>query len=187
MNNLGRKTKTLKEGEANLGGDHIREGLSAIISVKVPEPEFEGQTKTRLGNPEVRKILDSVITKVQPVLALRQCLIITWETLFKSMLLEVAIAQTNIVMQGVTETLEVDTATLGKILGKAVSAWRAAEAAKKARELVRRKSVLTKSTLPGKLADCTTSDKAASEIFIVEGDSAGGDSLGLARKMHWMV
>ena len=90
-------------------------------------------------------------------------------------------------MQGVTETLEVDTATLGKILGKAVSAWRAAEAAKKARELVRRKSVLTKSTLPGKLADCTTSDKAASEIFVVEGDSAGGDSLGLARNMHWMV
>ena len=66
-----------------------------------------------------------------------------------------------------------DTATLGKILGKAMSAWRAAEAAKKARELVRRKSVLTKSTLPGKLADCTTSDKAASEIFVVEGDSAG--------------
>lgn len=76
-------------------------------------------------------------------------------------------------MQGVTEALEVDTATLGKILGKAMSAWRAAEAAKKARELVRRKSVLTKSTLPGKLADCTTSDKAESEIFVVEGDSAG--------------
>lgn len=64
MNTLGRKTKTLKEGEANLGGDHIREGLTAIISVKVPEPEFEGQTKTRLGNPEVRKILDSVLAKV---------------------------------------------------------------------------------------------------------------------------
>ena len=64
MNALGRKTKQLKEGEANLEGTHIREGLSAIISVKVPEPEFEGQTKTRLGNPEVRKILDSVITKV---------------------------------------------------------------------------------------------------------------------------
>ena len=64
MNTLGRKTKTLKDGEANLGGDHIREGLTAIISVKVPEPEFEGQTKTRLGNPEVRKILDSVLAKV---------------------------------------------------------------------------------------------------------------------------
>ena len=76
-------------------------------------------------------------------------------------------------VQGVTEALEVDTATLSKVLGKAMSAWRAAEAAKKARELVRRKSVLTKSTLPGKLADCTTSDKAASEIFVVEGDSAG--------------
>lgn len=76
-------------------------------------------------------------------------------------------------VQGVTEALEVDTATMGKILGKAMSAWRAAEAAKKARELVRRKSVLTKSTLPGKLADCTTSNKAESEIFVVEGDSAG--------------
>ena len=70
MNALGRKTKTLKDGEANLGGDHIREGLTAIISVKVPEPEFEGQTKTRLGNPEVRKILDSVLAKVcQPMRA----------------------------------------------------------------------------------------------------------------------
>ena len=76
-------------------------------------------------------------------------------------------------VHGVTEALEVDPATMGKILGKAMSAWRAAEAAKKARELVRRKSVLTKSTLPGKLADCTTSNKAESEIFVVEGDSAG--------------
>ena len=76
-------------------------------------------------------------------------------------------------VQGVTEALEVDTATLSKVLGKAMSAWRAAEAAKKARELVRRKSVLTKSTLPGKLADCTTNNKAESEIFVVEGDSAG--------------
>ncbi len=75
--------------------------------------------------------------------------------------------------QGITETLEMDTATLNQILGKAVSAWRAADAARKARELVRRKSVLTKSTLPGKLADCTSTDKALSEIFIVEGDSAG--------------
>jgi DNA gyrase subunit B len=76
-------------------------------------------------------------------------------------------------VQGITEALEMDPGILNQILGKAVSAWRAAEAAKKARELVRRKTVLTKSTLPGKLADCTTSDKAQSEIFIVEGDSAG--------------
>ena len=74
MNALGRKTKTLKDGEANLGGDHIREGLTAIISVKVPEPEFEGQTKTRLGNPEVRKILDSVLTKVHHLMPAAGCL-----------------------------------------------------------------------------------------------------------------
>ena len=74
MNTLGRKTKTLKDGEANLGGDHIREGLTAIISVKVPEPEFEGQTKTRLGNPEVRKILDSVLTKVRHPVPAAGCL-----------------------------------------------------------------------------------------------------------------
>ena len=74
MNALGRKTKQLKEGEANLEGTHIREGLSAIISVKVPEPEFEGQTKTRLGNPEVRKILDSVITKVGQKAILDACM-----------------------------------------------------------------------------------------------------------------
>ena len=73
MNTLGRKTKTLKDGEANLGGDHIREGLTAIISVKVPEPEFEGQTKTRLGNPEVRKILDSVLTKVRRRMPIAGC------------------------------------------------------------------------------------------------------------------
>ncbi|BDA44158.1 DNA gyrase subunit B, chloroplastic/mitochondrial [Coccomyxa sp. Obi] len=140
VNNLARKTKTLKENDANLAGDHIREGLSCVISVKVPEPEFEGQTKTRLGNPEVRKIVDACVAK------------------------------------GIIETLEMDTATLNQILGKAVAAWRAAEAAKKARELVRRKSVLTKSTLPGKLADCISTDKALSEIFIVEGDSAGGST-----------
>ncbi|CAL8470140.1 g9682 [Coccomyxa elongata] len=140
LNTLARKAKTLKENDANLAGDHIREGLSCVISVKVPEPEFEGQTKTRLGNPEVRKIVDACVAK------------------------------------GITETLEMDTATLNQILGKAVSAWRAAEAARKARELVRRKSVLTKSTLPGKLADCTSTDKALSEIFIVEGDSAGGST-----------
>jgi DNA gyrase subunit B len=75
--------------------------------------------------------------------------------------------------QGIMESLEMDTATLSLIMGKAVAAWRAAEAAKKARELVRRKSLLTKSTLPGKLSDCTSTDKELSEIFVVEGDSAG--------------
>jgi DNA gyrase subunit B len=140
INALARKAKALKEGDPNLPGDHVREGLGAVVSVRVPDPEFEGQTKTRLGNPEVRKIVDGVVAA------------------------EVGAA------------LELDAATFDAVLAKALQAFRAAEAAKKARELVRRKSVLVKSTLPGKLADCTSSDKAASEIFIVEGDSAGGSA-----------
>ncbi|KAL3149886.1 hypothetical protein ABBQ38_013251 [Trebouxia sp. C0009 RCD-2024] len=140
VNSLGRKSKVLKDGDANLSGDHIREGLGAIVSVKVPDPEFEGQTKTRLGNPEVRKIVEGIVS------------------------------------QDVGEALEMEPSMLNSILGKALAAQRAAEAAKKARELVRRKSVLTKSTLPGKLADCQSTDKAESEVFLVEGDSAGGSA-----------
>jgi len=140
VNSLGRKTKALKENDPNLSGDHIREGLGAVVSVKVPAPEFEGQTKTRLGNPEVRKIVDSVVSSAAG------------------------------------EALELESTTLNTILGKALQAWKAAEAAKKARDLVRRKSVLTRSTLPGKLADCSSSLKDETEIFLVEGDSAGGSA-----------
>ncbi|KAI3431387.1 hypothetical protein D9Q98_004441 [Chlorella vulgaris] len=140
INSLARKSKVLKEGDPSLAGDYIREGLGAIVSVKVPDPEFEGQTKTRLGNPEVRKIVDSAVGSE------------------------------------VTEAMEGEPGTLNIILGKALQAFKAAEAAKKARELVRRKGVLTKSTLPGKLADCSSSDRAATEIFLVEGDSAGGST-----------
>ena len=110
------------------------------MAVRVPDPEFEGQTKTRLGNPEVRKIVDGVVAK------------------------EVGAA------------LELDPRAFDAIIGKAMQAFKAAEAAKRARELVRRKSVLVKSTLPGKLADCTGADKERSEIFLVEGDSAGGSA-----------
>lgn len=140
VNTLGRKSKAVKESDSNLSGDHIREGLGAVVSVKVPEPEFEGQTKTRLGNPEVRKIVETIVA------------------------------------QEVGEALEMAPQMLNSILGKALAAQRAAEAAKKARELVRRKSVLTKSTLPGKLADCQSTDKEESEVFLVEGDSAGGSA-----------
>lgn len=111
-----------------------------MVSVKVPSPEFEGQTKTRLGNPEVRRIVEGVVASA------------------------------------VGEALELDPSTLSSVLGKAIQAAKAAEAAKKARELVRRKSVLTKSTLPGKLADCTSNVKEDCEIFLVEGDSAGGSA-----------
>jgi DNA gyrase subunit B len=140
VNSLSRKTKALKETDPNLSGDHIREGLGAVVSVKVPSPEFEGQTKTRLGNPEVRRIVDQVVSAA------------------------------------VTEALELDPSTLNTVLGKALQAYKAAEAAKKARDLVRRKSVLTRSTLPGKLSDCSSSVRDETEIFLVEGDSAGGSA-----------
>ena len=140
VNSLGRKSKALKDADPNLSGDHIREGLGAVVSVKVPAPEFEGQTKTRLGNPEVRKIVDGVVSSA------------------------------------ITEALEQDPKVLGVVLSKAMQAYRAAEAAKKARDLVRRKSALTKTTLPGKLADCSSTDRDQCEIFLVEGDSAGGSA-----------
>jgi len=140
INSLARSSKVLKEGDPSLPGDHVREGLGGVVAVRVPDPEFEGQTKTRLGNPEVRKLVDGVVAK------------------------EVGAA------------LELDPRSFDAIVSKATQAFKAAEAAKRARELVRRKSVLVKSTLPGKLADCTGSDRGRSEIFLVEGDSAGGSA-----------
>ncbi len=138
INSIGRKRKKLKEGDSNLGGENIREGLTAIVSVKVPNPEFEGQTKTKLGNSEVRGIVETIVS----------------ETL--------------------TEFLEFRPHIADAILEKALQAFNAAEAARRARDLVRRKSVLESSPLPGKLADCSSKDPSESEIFIVEGDSAGG-------------
>ncbi|HEY9698594.1 MAG TPA: DNA topoisomerase (ATP-hydrolyzing) subunit B [Trichocoleus sp.] len=140
MNAIARKRNKLKEGESNLAGENVREGLTGVISVKVPNPEFEGQTKTKLGNTEVRGIVDSVVN----------------ETL--------------------SEYLEFRPGVADSILDKAIQAFNAAEAARRARELVRRKSVLESSTLPGKLADCSSRDPSESEIFIVEGDSAGGSA-----------
>jgi len=140
MNSLSRKRGKLKEGDSNLGGEHIREGLTAVISVKVPDPEFEGQTKTKLGNTEVRGIVDSLVGEV------------------------------------LTEYLDFHPNVADAVIEKALQAFNAAEAARRARELVRRKSVLESSTLPGKLADCSSRDPSASEIYIVEGDSAGGSA-----------
>jgi DNA gyrase subunit B len=138
LNNFARKRNKRKEAEGNLSGENIREGLTAVISVKVPDPEFEGQTKTKLGNTEVRGIVDSLVGEV------------------------------------LTEYLEFRPAIADSILDKAIQAFNAAEAARRARELVRRKSVLESSTLPGKLADCSSRNPEESEIYIVEGDSAGG-------------
>jgi DNA gyrase subunit B len=140
MNAIARKRNKIKESEANLGGENVREGLTGVISVKVPDPEFEGQTKTKLGNTEVRGIVDSVVGEV------------------------------------LTEYLEFRPGVADSILDKAIQAFKAAEAARRARDLVRRKSVLESSPLPGKLADCSSRDPAQSEIFIVEGDSAGGSA-----------
>ncbi|MDF5735624.1 MULTISPECIES: DNA topoisomerase (ATP-hydrolyzing) subunit B [unclassified Nostoc] len=140
LNTIARKRNKIKENEPNLSGEHVREGLTAVISVKVPDPEFEGQTKTKLGNTEVRGIVDSLVGEV------------------------------------LTEYLEFHPAIADSILDKAIQAFKAAEAARHARELVRRKSVLESSPLPGKLADCSSRDPSESEIFIVEGDSAGGSA-----------
>jgi DNA gyrase subunit B len=138
MNNYARKRNKLKDADKNLGGENVREGLTGVISVKVPDPEFEGQTKTKLGNTEVRGIVDSLVGEV------------------------------------LNDYLEFNLNVGDAIIEKAVQAFKAAEAARRARELVRRKSVLESSPLPGKLADCSSRDPQESEIFLVEGDSAGG-------------
>jgi len=140
VNDYGRKYNLLKNGAGNLSGEDIREGLTAVISVKVTEPQFEGQTKTKLGNSEVRSIVDSVVG------------------------------------ESLGSFLEENPPVARRILEKALTASRAREAARKARELTRRKSVLESSTLPGKLADCSERDPAVSELYLVEGDSAGGSA-----------
>ncbi|KAG2596709.1 hypothetical protein PVAP13_5KG178400 [Panicum virgatum] len=140
INNLAKKSKSIKDKDITLSGEHVREGMTCIISVKVPSPEFEGQTKTRLGNPEVRRIVEQSV------------------------------------QENLTEYLELHPDVLDSILSKSLNALKAALAAKRARELVRTKSVLKSSSLPGKLADCASTDPEESEIFIVEGDSAGGSA-----------
>lgn len=140
LNTFARKRGKRKDSDSNLAGENIREGLTAVLSVKVPEPEFEGQTKTKLGNTEVRGIVDSLVG------------------------------------EALGQYLEFNPGVIDMILEKAIQAFNAAEAARRARELVRRKSVLESSTLPGKLADCSSRDPSESEIYIVEGDSAGGSA-----------
>lgn len=140
LNVLGRKFKIIKEKDENLNGEHVREGLTGIVSVKVPNPEFEGQTKTRLGNPEVRRLVE------------------------------------QLVQESISDYLEVHQSTLDAILAKAIEAYKAAVAAKTAKELVRRKNSQKSFMLPGKLADCSCKDSKLTEIFIVEGDSAGGST-----------
>lgn len=140
INGYARKNGILKDNEDNLTGDDIREGMTAIISVKVPEPQFEGQTKTKLGNSEVRGICDSI-------------------------------TGTNL-----NQYLEEHPSVAKKMIEKSRNAARAREAARKAKEMTRRKNVLESTSLPGKLADCSSKDASKCELFLVEGDSAGGSA-----------
>ncbi len=140
INDYARGKGILKEKDSNLSGDDTREGLAAIISVKLHDPQFEGQTKTKLGNTEIRPLVQNAVT------------------------------------QGLAEYLEENPTPAKRIIGKATQALKAREAARKAREMTRRKGVLDSFALPGKLADCSSKDPSESEIFIVEGDSAGGSA-----------
>lgn len=140
VNDYAKKANILKEGDESLSGEDIREGLTAIISVKLTEPQFEGQTKTKLGNPDMRGFVETA----------------TGENIFAY--------------------LEENPSQAKKIIEKCLKAFRAREAARKARDLTRRKSALEATSLPGKLADCSEKDPALSEIFLVEGDSAGGSA-----------
>lgn len=140
INQLARKSGKLREGSSNIGGEYIREGLTAIVSVKVPNPEFEGQTKSRLGNPEVRSTVDGVLSR------------------------------------SLIDFFEFNPNVLVAVVEKALTAFAAAEAARRAREVVRKKTVLENSTLPGKLADCASRDPSLSEVYLVEGESAGGSA-----------
>ena len=140
INDYARRSGLIKENEENLSGDDVREGLTAVISVKVPNPQFEGQTKTKLGNSEVKGIADTLIS------------------------------------EGLRVYLEEHPADGKKIIEKALLASRAREAARKARELTRRKNALEVSSLPGKLADCSERNPEMTEIYLVEGDSAGGSA-----------
>ncbi|MBR1822141.1 MAG: DNA topoisomerase (ATP-hydrolyzing) subunit B [Clostridia bacterium] len=140
INDYARKNGMLKANDANLTGDDVREGLTAIVSVKLVEPQFEGQTKTKLGNSEIRPLVDSMVS------------------------------------EKMATYLEENPGSARAVLDKCLSAARAREAARKARDLTRRKTALESAALPGKLADCSERDPAKCEIFIVEGDSAGGSA-----------
>jgi len=140
LNDYIRKMNLLKESDPNLTGEDVREGLTAVISVKLANPQFEGQTKTKLGNSEMRGLVDSVVG------------------------------------EGLSRFLEENPNIARAIAEKAITASRAREAARKARELTRRKTVLERTALPGKLADCSEKDPRLCELFLVEGDSAGGSA-----------
>ena len=140
FNDYARKYNMIKENDKNLAGEDVREGLTAVISVKLHDPQFEGQTKTKLGNSEIRSLVETIVN------------------------------------ERLTDFFEENPAISRAIFDKCITAQRARDAARKARELTRRKSVLESTSLPGKLADCSEKDPSMCEIYIVEGDSAGGSA-----------
>jgi DNA gyrase subunit B len=140
LNAYARNKGLLKEKDDNLAGEDVREGLTAVISVKLHDPQFEGQTKTKLGNPPIKGLVEETVNRK------------------------------------LGEYLEENPGDARRVISKAIDASRARDAARKARDLTRRKSALENSTLPGKLADCTVKDPSLAEIFVVEGDSAGGSA-----------
>ena len=140
INDYARKYKYIKDSDRNLQGEDTREGIGAIISVKLPEPQFEGQTKSKLGNAEIRTLVETVMS------------------------------------EKLAQYLEENPNVAKIVMDKCLSASRARETARKARDMTRRKSVFESNTLPGKLADCQEKDPTFCEIFIVEGDSAGGSA-----------
>jgi DNA gyrase subunit B len=150
LNNYAKKNGILKESEANLSGEDVREGLTVVISVKIPNPEFEGQTKAKLGSAEARGAVDEVVA------------------------------------EALSYYLEENPGAARKLVEKCANAARAREAARKARDLARRKNALDGGSLPGKLADCSERDPARSEVFLVEGESAGG-SAKLGRDRHFQA
>ena len=140
INDYARRQGLLRNGDISLQGEDVREGLTAVVSIKMPEPQFEGQTKTKLGNPEIKGLVESVVG------------------------------------EELADYFETHPGDAKKIVAKAIQAARAREAARQARDLVRRKNALDVSTLPGKLADCAEKDPTKCEIFVVEGESAGGSA-----------
>ena len=148
LNKYAREKGELKEKDENLSGEDVREGLTAVISAKLTDPQFEGQTKTKLGNPGMQSFVQSVV------------------------------------YARLVEFLEENPQEARAVIRKAVSAAQARAAARKARDLTRRKSALENSTLPGKLADCSVKDPTLAELFVVEGDSAGGSAVERPRPQH---